>query len=367
MRIRGVVLLFVILTLCTTPALPTLAQTDFWACPTGFAGQTLNVYNWTTYIAEDTISNFERLCGVHVQYDTYGVDTDMIAELEQGNSAGYDVVVPTDVNVITMTSEGLLQPLDLAQIPNFANIDPSFKNPNYDPNNTYTVPYQWGTIGVGYNRTKIGHDITSWNDVFNYNGPIAWIDYPRQMLGIALNLLGKDPNTNNQADIDAASQFLIDHKANVYTIAPDTGQDILAAKQVDIAIEYSGDIFHMIRDCQCNDFAYAIPNEGTIIWVDNMAIPKDAPNPRLATAFIDYVLNEQVGADISNFTAYASPNKAAIDDGLIESQYLDNTAIYPDAAIRAKLFPNKADPALDQLYDTAWEKIKAAVGKGTSS
>src|SRR5262249_15237981 len=155
-----------------------------------------------------------------------GVDTDMIAELEQGNTAGYDVVVPTDVNVITMTSEDLLQPLDLSKIPNFANVDISLKQPNYDPDNTYTVPYQWGTIGVGYNHTKIGKDITSWNDVFDYNGPIAWIDYPRQMLGIALNLLGKDPNSSNQADIDAASQYLIDHKANVYTIAPDTGQDL---------------------------------------------------------------------------------------------------------------------------------------------
>jgi len=363
MRIRWVLLLCAIFAVCAAPA---AAQTDFWTCPTSFAGQKLHVYNWTTYIAEDTISNFERLCNVTVTYDTYAADTDMIAELEQGNTPGYDVVVPTDVNVTTMTSENLLQPLDLNSIPDFANIDPSLANPNYDPNNTYTVPYQWGTIGVGYNRTKVGKDITSWNDVFNYNGPVAWIDYPRQMLGIALNLLGKDPNSSNQADIDAASQFLLAHKANVYTIAPDTGQDILAAKQVDIAIEYSGDIFHMIRDCQCSDFAYTIPNEGSIIWVDNMAIPKGAPNPKLANVFIDYVLNEMVGADISNFTAYATPNKTAIADGLIESQYLNNTGIYPSDAIRAKLFPNKADPKLDKLYSDAWDKIKAAVGKGTS-
>ena len=359
MRIRWTLLLIGVLAVCCAPA---FAQSGFWACPSGFTGQTLHVYNWTTYIAEDTISNFERLCGVTVVYTTYASDTDMIAELEKGNP-GYDVVVPTDVNVSTMISEGLLQPLDMAHIPDFANIDPTLKNPLYDPNNIYTVPYQWGTIGIGYNKTKIPNGIASWNDVFNYKGPVAWIDYPRQMLGIVLNLLGDNPNTSDPNLINQASQFLIDHKANVYAIAPDTGQDMLAAKQADIVVEYSGDIFHMIRDCQCNDFAYGIPSEGSIIWVDNMAIPKGAPNTALAEVFIDYVLNAQVGADISNFTAYATPNQAAITDGLIENQYLTNPGIYPNAQVRAKLFPNKADPTLDQLYSTAWAKIKAAVGK----
>ena len=362
MRIRWTVLLVALLTVCVAPA---LAQTDFWTCPNGFAGQTLNVYNWTTYIAEDTVSNFERLCGVHVQYATYASDTDMIAELEQGNST-YDIVVPTDVNVTTMIGEGLLNPLNLAKIPDFANISDQFKNPLYDPNNVHTIAYQWGTIGVGYNRTKVGKDITSWNDVFNYDGPVAWIDYPRQMLGIVLKLLGDDPNTSDRDQIKTASQFLIDHSKNLYAIAPDTGQDMLAAGQADIVIEYSGDIFQVISDCKCSDFAYVIPNEGSVKWVDNLAIPKGAPNQALAEVFIDYVLVAQVGADISNFTAYATPNQTAIDDGLIEAQYLDNPAIYPSADVQTRLFSNKADPTLDQLYTDAWNTIKAAVGKGTN-
>ena len=164
----------------------------------GFAGQTLHVYNWTTYIAEDTISNFERLCGVTVHYNTYASDTDMIDELEQGNP-GYDIVVPTDANVSPMIAEGLLEPLNLAHISEFRQYRPTHsKIRRTTRNNVHTVPYQWGTIGVGYNRTKVGKDITSWNDVFNYNGPVAWIDYPRQMLGIVLNLLGDDPNTSDR-------------------------------------------------------------------------------------------------------------------------------------------------------------------------
>ncbi len=358
MRIYLAFLLTGVLALCCAPA---QAQ-GFWACPTQYAGQTLHVYNWTTYIAEDTISDFERLCSVTVTYDTYASDLDMIDELKQGNP-GYDVVVPTDANVYTMIDSSLLQPLDLSHIANFANINPQFKNPPYDPNNTYTVPYQWGTDGVGYNRTKIGKDIISWSDVFNYNGPIAWIDEPRIMLGIALEMIGKDPNTKVPDDITAAGQYLIDHKANVSTIAPDTGQDLLAAKKVDIAIEYSGDIFQMISQCQCNDFAYAIPSEGSVIWIDNLAIPKGAKNPGLAEVFIDYILNAQVGADISNYTAYASPNQTAIKEGLIDSAYLDNPAIYPSQQVQSKLFFIVSSASTETLYSKEWDQVKAAVGK----
>jgi spermidine/putrescine transport system substrate-binding protein len=358
MRIYLAFLLTGVLVLCCAPA---QAQ-GFWACPTQYGGQTLHVYNWTTYIAEDTVSDFERLCNVTVTYDTYASDLDMIDELQQGNS-GYDVVVPTDANVYTMIDSSLLQPLNLGHIADFANVNPQFKNPPYDPNNIYTVPYQWGTVGVGYNRTKIGRDITSWNDVFNYAGPVAWIDEPRVMLGIALQMLGDDPNTTDTTQITAASQFLIDHKANVVVIAPDTGQDLLAAKQVDIAIEYSGDIFQIISQCQCNDFAYAIPNEGSVIWIDNLAIPKGAKNQALAEVFIDYILNPQVGADISNYTAYASPNQTAITEGLIDSQYLDNPAIYPDQQVQSKLFFIRSDAQRTSIYSDMWTKVKAAVGK----
>lgn len=346
-------------------AAPLAAQTGtaaFWQCPTSVAGQTLHVYNWTTYIAEDTISNFERLCGVTIVYTTYASDTDMIDELRAGNP-GYDVVVPTDANVYTMIDDGLLQRLDLSRIPNFANIGATFKNPPYDPGNAYTVPYQWGTIGVGYNRTAVGHDITSWNDVFNYTGKVAWLDESRAMLGIALRLQGNDPNTSDAAQVAAAGQYLIDHSANVTTIAADNGQDLLAAKQVDIAIEYSGDIFQVIKDCQCSDFAYAIPDEGAVIWIDNLAIPVGAPNPTLAHVFLDYILDAQVGADIANYTAYGSPNAAAQDQGLISSQYLDNPGIYPSEEVLARLFYNVSSTTLETLFSGAWTTVKAAVGR----
>jgi len=345
----------------SVPAAARDEQHGFWTCPTGLSGQTLNVYNWTTYIAEDTISNFEELCGVTVVYDTYASDTDMQAVLEQGNANGYDVVVPTDSTVYDLVAENLLMPLDLSKIPNFANISQSLKNPPYDPNNQYTVPYQWGTIGIGYNKTKVGKAITSWNDLFSYSGSVAWLDDGRAMLGIALKMLGFDPNTKNAAEVKQAADFLQAHAQNLKVIAPDDGQDRLAKGEEDMVVEYSGDIFHLIAGCKCNDFAYVIPQEGTRIWVDNLAIPATAKHPELAAAFIDYILDAQVGADISNFTAYASPNQTAIDDGLIQQSYLTNASIYPSAAVTKNFFYVISNPEIAPIFTQNWDALTAAL------
>lgn len=362
MRIHRMFVIIAALALCGVFATVSTAQTTFWSCPRGFEGQTLSVYNWTTYIAEDTISNFERLCGVRVNYSTYASDSDMLDELREGNP-GYDIVVPTNSNIYLMVDENLLSPISFTGIPNFANIGSQFKNPPHDPQNNYTVAYQWGTVGVGYNRTVVGRDITSWNDVFNYEGRVAWLDEYRTMFGFALLMLGYDPNTSNVGQIAEATQYLIDHSANVTVIAPDTGQDLLAAGAVDIAIEYSGDIYQVIGSCGCDDYQYVIPDEGAQLWTDSLAIPVGAPNSPLARVFIDYILNAQVGADIANYTAYASPNAVAISEGLISSAYLDNEAIYPPGEVLSNLFYNVADASLEQMYSDAWNIVLASVNR----
>jgi spermidine/putrescine transport system substrate-binding protein len=338
-----------------------LAEIDFWACPHGFEGQELHVYNWTTYIAEDTISNFEELCGVNLVYDTYGGDDEVLEFLRQGNSV-YDVVVPSDTTVYALISENLLQPLNFNNIPNFANISADLKNPLYDPENNYTVPYQWGTVGIGYNRTVVGKNIASWIELFTYAGNVAWLDHDRAMLGVALLILGYDPNTNNASQVAEARQYLVANSANVQDIAEDDGQDQLRAGSVDMAVEYNGDIFQIMSECECDDYAYAIPQEGALLWVDNLAIPVGAPNKALAEVFIDYILDQQVGADISNYTAYASPNQASIDSGLIEEQYLNNSAIYPDAEAMENLFSAVSNEELAMIYSGEWEIIKTSVG-----
>lgn len=337
------------------------AETE-WVCPDGFQGQTLSVYNWTTYIAEDTIPTFEALCGVRVIYDTFPTDDDMLARLRQGNP-GYDVVVPSGQTVYLMRAEGLLYPLDHERIPNLANVDPAFLDLDFDPGNRYTVPYQWGTLGIGYNVERVGFEITSWTQMFEYEGPVSWIEDLRAMIGVGLLMLGFDPNTSDPAEIDAVKDFMIANGSNVVYINQDDGQELLLRGEIDIVVEYSGDIFQIIDECECDTFAYVIPEEGALFWVDTLAIPVGAPNPALAHVFLDFILDPVIGADISNYTAYGTPNRAAIEAGLIDPDFLADPGIYPSAETLARLFVVVQDPLREQLYNDAWDEIKIFVGR----
>jgi spermidine/putrescine transport system substrate-binding protein len=338
-----------------------LAQTS-WTCPEGFEGQSLSVYNWTTYIAEDTISNFEELCGVSVVYDTFPTDGDMLTRIRQGNP-GYDVTFPGNSTLPLMIEEGLVEQFDKDNIPNMANLEPTFMGQYFDPNNDYSVPYQWGTIGIGYNRTKIGNDLSSWEEFFSHEGAISIIEDVRAMMGIALLMVGKDPNSTSEEDINAAKDYLIEMGQNITYINQDDGQEVLARGEIDMTSEYSGDIFQIMADCDCEDYGYVIPTEGANYWFDSIVIPAGAPNKALAEVFIDYVLDPQVGADISNYTAYGSPNKAAIDQGLIAPELLANTGIYPTQEAFENLFFVVQDSETEYLYNNAWEEVKIALGQ----
>ena len=350
-----------------------------WTCPDGFQGQTLSFYNWATYVAEDTIPNFEAACGVTVEVTNFGSNEEMLDTLRQENK-GYDVIVPSDYTVSIMRAEGLLEPLDKDQIPNIANISPDLMNRDFDPGNEYSVPYQWGTVGVGYDVNAVaatlgeGTEITSWEQIFNYpERRVAWLDDGRIMIGTALVYLGFSPNTHNLDELQQAVDFLIESgQKNVVALAPDNGQEMLATDQVDVVTEYNGDIFQVAEACAADatacgtEYKYVIPQEGGNVWIDNLSIPVGAPNKALAEVFINYILDPQVGADISNYTLYASPNKAAIDAGLIDPAYLSSTAIYPDEAAMSNLFNLLGfsdDLEVEQAYNDAWTDIKIALGQ----
>lgn len=339
-----------------------MEEIEPWVCPEGFEGQTLSVFNWSTYIAEDTIPNFEELCGVTVNYDIYESNEVMLARIRQGNP-GYDIVVPSGDTVGIMAREELLIPLDKDMIPNAVHLSEDLLDAPFDEGNVYSLPYQWGTVGIGYNVEELG-EITSWADMFDSSANVAWLDDRRAMFGIALDLLGYDPNSENPDEISEARDYLLERGLNVVSIAADDGQVQLERGDVDLTIEYSGDIIDLTYECECDTFAYVIPEEGSNIWIDSLAIPVDAPNPELAMVFIDYILHPQVGADISNFTAYGSPNQTAIDTGLIDSELLEDPAIYPSDEIRETLFfirPVSAE--VEQLYNDAWDELLILLGQ----
>ena len=332
-----------------------------WVCPAGFAGQTLNVYNWATYIAEDTIANFEAACDVTVVYDTYASDDDMLVRLRQGNP-GFDIVVPSDVIVTLMVDEGLILELDKANIPNWANLDATFLDLPFDPGNLYSAPYQWGTVGIGYNTEKVG-EISTWAELFAYDGPVAWLEDTTAFIGVALIMTGHDPNSDSAAAIREASDFLIENGDNVVYIAKDDGQEILVRGEVDMAVEYSGDIFQIMDECECDTYAYVIPEEGTNFWLDNLVIPAGAPNKALAETFIDYVLDPHVGASIANYTAYGSPNLTAIEMELIDPELAEDPGIYPSAETQERLFFATQSAEREQLLFEAWDEIRIFIGR----
>lgn len=359
--------LLLLISVLLVTGIPLFAQDETeelepWVCPEGFEGQTLSVFNWSTYIADDTVANFEEACGVTVNYDVYESNESMLARLRQGNP-GYDIAVPTDYTVAIMAAEGLLQPLNHDNIPNLVHLNEELLDEPYDPGNQYSVPYQWGTIGIGYNVNNVGEEITSWEQVWNYDGPVAWLEDLRGMLGIALQILGYEPNSTDLDEIAAARDFLIENGSNVVAIAADDGQVLLERGEVDIVIEYSGDIFQLIDECECEDFAYAIPEEGSVLWVDSMVILDGAPNPELAEVWIDYILDPQVSADIANYTAYASPNQTSIDLGLIDEELLSNPAIYPDDEILSRLFVIADIAEAEVDYSNAWDEIRVLLGQ----
>jgi len=199
--------------------------------------------------------------------------------------------------------------------------------------------------------------------VFNYDGPVAWQEDQRAMMGIALKMLGYDNSSTDPKEINEAKDFLIKNSKNVKVIAADDGQALLERGEVDIAIEYSGDIYQLGVTCKCDKYVYAIPKEGSVADMAAALIPKDAPNPALADAFIDYLNDPVVNAQIVTYVAYGTTNQAAIDSGIIPDAMLNNAAVFlPEAQLKTMYFTADVGTA-EQSYNDAWDELKINVGK----
>jgi spermidine/putrescine transport system substrate-binding protein len=319
----------------------------------------LNVYNWDTYIGEATLDTFTFATGVAVQYDLFASNEELFAKLQAGNP-GYDVIMPSDYMIESMIAVDMLMALDHARLPNLRHLDPdpNFSDPAFNPGNKFAVPYLWGTMGIGY-RKSAGPRPDSWADVFEsdaFAGRIALLDDPRAMIGMALKYLGHSMNSTDAAEIAAARDVIIAAKPRIKTFAPDSGQDMLLAGDVDLAVEWSGDIVQVMAEDA--DLDYVIPREGGGVWMDTVAIPKGAPHPENAHAFINHLYDPAVNAEIASVTQYPTPNLAA--KALIDPADRDNPAIYPPAEVIAtsEALVDVGDAA--RLYDEAWTAIQAA-------
>lgn len=317
----------------------------------------LNVYNWSDYIAENTVADFEQEFGVKVTYDVYENNEEMLAKIQAGAS-GYDIVVPTDYMVTIMRGEGLLAELDHANLPNLKSLDPLFVNPPYDPGNRYSVAYQWGTTGYAYRGDKVTAGTDSWGLLFDpkLRGKITMLDDSREVINAALKYLGFSLNSTNPAELAKAKTLLINQKKllKAYISAP--VKSSLISGDVWAAQLWSGDTFQ--AQAENDKIQYTIPKEGCTIWTDNLCVLKSAAHKRAAEAFINYVLRPDVGAAVSNFVQYGSPNAAAMP--LIDEAARTNPAIYPPPDVLPRLEFSKDLGEATQLWDQTWTEIKAA-------
>ena len=298
------------------------------------AGQTdgdLLLYNWNDYMDPDIIADFEAEFGVSVVEDFYPENEEMLARVVAGG-AQYDVVVPSDYMIEIMREDDLLLPLTRAAIPNIANVDEDFIDPPYDPGLRFSVPFLWGTTGLGVNVELLGDVDPSWALVFDPEvagqlpGRILLLDDARETMGAALHWLGFSPNTTDETELQAAADVIAAAREWTAAFNSDLYADLLISGEVVVALGYSGNFLDAFDDDE--RFAYVVPKEGATLWTDNLAILATAPHPCTAHTFLDFILRPEQGARLTNYIYYPSPNAFAAE--FIDPEILEDPAVYPD-------------------------------------
>ncbi len=277
----------------------------------GNGGNKLNFYNWSDYVAESTIPNFEEETGARVTQDIYASNEELLAKLQAGGT-GYDIIVPSDYMVGIMAKSDVIQELDFSKLPNFDNIGGNFKGLPYDPENRWSVPYQWGTTGILYNKAEIGQ-IENWDPMFDeqYSGQIAMINDVRETFGASLMRLGYSINSTDPDELEEAQQALVEQKPLLRGYFDSTEISPLV-ENGDILLGHNFSGEGILAAIENEDLDYIIPEPAATRWTDNMCIPNGAQNPDLAYEFINYILAKQPGAALTNYTYYGTPNNAAL-------------------------------------------------------
>ncbi|WP_027410794.1 ABC transporter substrate-binding protein [Anoxybacteroides tepidamans] len=295
----------------------------------GYAGgNTITVYNWGDYIDPKLIQAFEKKTGIKVIYQTFDSNEAMMAKIAQGGTT-FDVAVPSEYAISKMKEEGLLVPLDHSKLPNLKYIDPRFLNLSFDPNNRYSVPYFWGTVGIVYNRKMLGgKSITSWNDLWSRDlrNQILLVDGAREVIGMGLNSLHYSLNDTNKAHLQQAKKKLDALMPNVKAIVGDEIKLLLANEEAAIGVVWSGDAAEIISENDHLD--YVVPKEGSNLWFDNMVIPKTAKNIKGAHEFINFMLDPKNAAKNAEYVGYSTPNKKALD--YLPKEITNDKRFYPD-------------------------------------
>lgn len=335
----------------------------------------LHVYNWSDYIAEDTVANFEKETGIKVVYDVFDSNEVLEAKLLAGNT-GFDLVVPSSDFLARQIQAGVFQTLDKSKLPNLSNMDPDIMKilADKDPDNAHSIPYLGGTTGIGFNPKKVaevmGPDfkMDSWDAVLKPENlsklkkcGVSFLNAPTEIMSTVLHYIGKDPNSTNAADYKEAGKLLSTLRPYITYFHSSQYINDLANGDICVAIGWSGDVMQAKKraDEAKNSVTvdYVIPKEGALVFYDMLAIPSDAKHPENAHAFINYLMKPEVIAKVSNYVSYASGNKASVP--LVDAVIRNNPNIYPPAELKAKMFALKVLPAkINREITREWTKVQ---------
>ncbi|CDM38879.1 polyamine ABC transporter substrate-binding protein [Ectopseudomonas oleovorans] len=356
-----------LLALSLTAAVAGAAQAD---------SKVLHVYNWSDYIAEDTLANFEKETGIKVVYDVYDSNEVLEAKLLAGSS-GYDIVVPSNPFLAKQIKAGVFQKLDKSKLPNWSNLDKDLLHalePS-DPGNQYSIPYMWGTIGIGYNVEKVkavlgdNAPVDSWDLVFKPENieklkscGVSFLDSPTEILPAALHYLGYAPDSGKADELKKAEELFLSIRPSVTYFHSSKYISDLANGNICVAIGYSGDIYQSKARAEEAkngvEVGYNIPKEGAGSFFDMLAVPADAKNVEAAHVFLNYLMKPEVMASITNYVQFPNANAAATP--LVDEALRTDPGVYPSPEVLKKIytFPDLA-PAVQRNMTRSWTKIKS--------
>ena len=321
------------------------------------AERRLNIYIWTNYLPQDVVADFEKRTGIDVRVDTYDSNETILAKLQSG-VADYDLVVPSDYMLKVMIPQKLLREIDRARLPGFANLDRRFLDQRFDPGNRHSLPYLWGTTGIGYDKSKVVAPIDSWKALFDerHAGRVLMLDDAREAFGAALKLMGRSINETDPAVLRQAAEMLKRQKRLVRTYNSSDFANLLAAGDVDVAQGWNGELAEVVAASQSR-LAYVVPKEGGTLWIDSLAIPASARNIDEVHEFLQFVLEPEIAARIVNGVHYAGANQAALPK--IDAAIRDDPAIYPPQEVldRCEFIEDLGETT--QLLDELWTEVKA--------
>ena len=327
-----------------------------FGCAAKEDSNTLYVLNWGDYIDEALLTQFEEETGIQVNYTTMATNEEMMVKLEEADCI-YDVCFPSDYIIERLIQKYLLHELNKDNIPNLQYIDERFLDLDFDPENKYSVPYMWGTVGILYNTTMVQEPVTSWDILWDetYADQILMYDSIRDTIGVALMKLGYSINTRNEADIQAAEEALIAQKPIVQAYLGDPIKDRLISGGAAMGIVYSGDAMWCMYENP--DLAYAVPETGSNLWFDNIIIPKTSDNTEAAEAFINFLCDPEVAAQNAEYIGYSTPNAAALE--ILGEEYINDPTYNPPQELldKCEIFHDLGD--FITVYNDAWNRIKA--------